>query len=190
MTADTGGPSRLRADAQQNHDRIVAAATRIFATEGEDASLTAIAQAAGVGIGTLYRRFGTREELVAEVNRTRALDVCDLADSLLGDDTAPLPALQEWLGALAAFLATRQGMAAALIPIPEETTDTRVQIRDRMLEAVDRLLAAARADGSIGDDVGGQELLRLITGVAFTAADAAQARGFTDLIVDGLQYRA
>lgn len=181
-----GERPRLRADARENKDRIVAAAARVFAEQGEEASLKTIAEEAGVGIGTLYRRFGTREALVAAVNLSRILAVCDLAEELVADGVRPDDALRSWLQSLAEFLVRRHVVAAALIPVPAGVADMRLTIRARLVGAIELLMTRAEADGQMRGDIAPTDLLQLVGGAAYAAADLDQARRFVDLVADGL----
>src|SRR3954453_4445423 len=102
----------LRADAQSNHDRLLEVAAEAFAADGVQTSLKAIAQRAGVGIGTLYRRFPTRETLVEAVYRNEVAALCDAASELLGQ-AAPLEALRAWTERFVDFMDAKHGMADA-----------------------------------------------------------------------------
>ena len=103
----------MRADARKNQDRLLEAATRAFARDGADASLKAIAQDAGVGIGTLYRRFPSRERLAWTVYQAEVERICGQASTLLTDHQ-PDVALRRWMSEFLTFLATKAGMADAL----------------------------------------------------------------------------
>ncbi len=185
--AEPDGPRPLRADAQHNYERLVSAAAAAFAVHGDDASLKAIAEAAGVGIGTLYRRFGTREELIAAVNRNRILEVCDQADALRETADDPALALHSAMVAIADFLVDRHGVATALIPTPGEPTEFRATIRGRLITTVSGLLTLAQASGQVREDADAADLLRLLGGAAFAAESPGQAHRFVDLIADGLR---
>src|SRR2546430_2663356 len=105
---------QLRADARQNHARLITAATAAFAERGADAPLEDIARRAGVGIGTLYRHFPTRLDLQAAVFRSQVSVVCGEADALLAGPS-PEQAFAGWMRALAAYLVTKRGLSRALI---------------------------------------------------------------------------
>src|ERR1700730_17482440 len=103
---------RPRADAVRNRERVLKAAKTVFSTGGPDASLEAVAKRAGVGIGTLYRHFPTREALFEAVYRREVDQLGELAEALKG--AAPVDALRRWLRSNVEFVATKKGMSAAL----------------------------------------------------------------------------
>src|SRR6202167_2658482 len=103
-----------RADAVRNRERVLEAAKSVFSAGGADASLEAVARRAGVGIGTLYRHFPTRETLFEAVYRREVEQLADLAEQLKADDVAPAEALRRWLRSNVEFVATKKGMSAAL----------------------------------------------------------------------------
>src|SRR3979411_1893897 len=104
---------RPRADAVRNRERVLEAAKAVFSAGGADASLEAVARAAGVGIGTLYRHFPTREALFEAVYRREVQQLADLADALK-QEAQPVEALRRWLRSNVRFVATKKGMSAAL----------------------------------------------------------------------------
>src|SRR5689334_25435980 len=105
---------QLRADARQNHARLIGAATAAFAERGADAPLEDIARRAGVGIGTLYRHFPTRLDLQAAVFRSQVQSVCATADELIATAT-PEQAFAGWVRAMAGYLVTKRGLSSSLI---------------------------------------------------------------------------
>ena len=109
MTPET----TLRADAARNRQKLIDAASGQFAEAGTDVSLEAIAKRAGVGVGTLYRHFPTRDALVEAVYRNEVGQVCSAAEELLAEHS-PQVALAEWVKRFAAYLVTKRGMADAL----------------------------------------------------------------------------
>src|SRR6201993_69394 len=102
-----------RADALRNRDRVLEAAKAVFSAGGPDASLEAVAKRAGVGIGTLYRHFPTREALFEAVYRREVEQLGELAEQLKSE-AAPVDALRRWLRSNVEFVATKKGMSAAL----------------------------------------------------------------------------
>src|ERR1700737_2755476 len=104
---------RPRADAVRNRERVLEAAKAVFSAGGPDASLEAVARRAGVGIGTLYRHFPTREALFEAVYRREVQQLGELAEQLKSD-AAPVDALRRWLRSNVEFVATKKGMSAAL----------------------------------------------------------------------------
>src|SRR5258705_9941902 len=104
---------RPRADAVRNRERVLAAAKAVFSAGGPDASLEAVARRAGVGIGTLYRHFPTREALFEAVYRREVEQLAELAEELKAA-ASPTEALRHWLRANVEIVATKKGMSAAL----------------------------------------------------------------------------
>src|ERR1700684_2157767 len=103
----------VRADAQRNTDALLEAALAVFATSGVDAPVREIAEKAGVGVGTLYRHFPQRSDLIAAVFR-REIDACADAAPILSAERAPFDALATWMQRYAAFIAAKRGLAQAL----------------------------------------------------------------------------
>ncbi len=141
-----------RADAMRNRARLVDAATQSFAEHGVDASLEDIARCAGVGIGTLYRHFPTRDSLVAAVYRNEVDVLCESADELLAS-LPPDQALAAWMQRFVGYVATKRGMASALKSMMGTNTALFEECRRRMNDAATRLLGAAAAAGGVRSDI-------------------------------------
>lgn len=176
----------MRADAHRNRERLLAAATAAFAAaDGTSVSLEAVARDAGVGIGTLYRHFPNREALVAAVYRTELAEVSESATELL-QRHPPVVALRKWMTRYASFVAAKQGMAESLGAMfasgAVELGDTRASI----LGAVDALLAAGRANGSVRTDVSAEDVVSSLIGIVLASSSTAQANRLRELLVDGL----
>src|SRR5262245_54317410 len=122
----------LRADARRNRDRLVEAAVRAFTQGGLDATLESIARDAGVGIGTLYRHFPTREALVEAAYRNELARLCDAATELLADRPAD-GALRAWMDRYVDYMATKRGMADALRAVIASGGNPYAESRDRLL---------------------------------------------------------
>ena len=181
---------RTRADAQRNEDAVLEAAKKIFATLGVDAPVRDIAATAGVGMGTLYRRFPKRSDLVAGVFR-REVSACAAEAAILANDHPPGVALTKWLKRYAEFLATKKGLAAALHsgdPAFDELPDF---FRTMFEPALASLLTAAAETGEVRGDIAPYDLLAAIgTLSAMTGADGpARSARMVSLLVDGLQCR-
>jgi AcrR family transcriptional regulator len=182
----------LRADAQRNRDRLLAVAVRAFSTEGPEVTLEAVAREAGVGIGTLYRHFPTREALVEAAYRSELLRLCAAADQLLAGEPAD-EALRAWMDRFVEYMTTKRGMADALRAVIASGVNPYAESRDRLLAAVDSLLRAGAAAGSVRSDVAAEDVLASLSGVSLAAGDPArrdQAGRLLDLLMDGLRYRA
>ena len=130
------------------------AAKAVFSAGGPEASLEAVARRAGVGIGTLYRHFPTREALFEAVYRREVEQLADLAEKLRADDVAPTEALRRWLRSNVEFVATKKGMSAALALAAHRSSELSAYSFDRLTKAVGALLDRAVAAGAIRADVG------------------------------------
>ena len=188
MTDITSAARRPRADAARNRAAILDAARTAFTAAGEDASLEAIARSAGVGIGTLYRNFPTREELVAAVYASELDAVLATVPGLLARHTADV-ALRAFLDTYAGFIATKRGMAesvrAGAIRSAAESADTRRRVN----EAVGLILAAGAEQGVFRDGTSADDVTAAMIGVFLTTANSAdpgQTGRLLDLLVRGL----
>lgn len=180
----------LRADARQNHARLIAAATQTFAEKGADAPLEEIARRAGVGIGTLYRHFPTRLDLQAAVFRTQVSAVCGKGDELLQTDS-PEQAFATWMRSLAAYLITKRGLSKALIEAVGAESELITSCWMAMRETTERLLANGQQAGVIRSDVTATDVVRLIHGVAVsTEKQPDRAELLLSITLDGLRSAA
>jgi AcrR family transcriptional regulator len=180
---------QVRADAQRNKDAVLEAATEIFKTLGVDAPVREIALKAGVGMGTLYRRFPKRSDLVAGVFR-REVDACAAEAASLAAKYPPGDAVARWLQRYSSFLTTKKGLAAALHSGDPAFDALPDYFRTRFEPALKALLDAAAAIGEIRNDVEPYDLLRAIGNLsaAANADGAAHAERMLGLMVDGLRY--
>jgi AcrR family transcriptional regulator len=176
-----------RKDAQRNRERIIEAATRAFAGPGP-VKIETIAQEAGVGVGTLYRNFPSREALVEEVYRSELTRLCALATHLVADHP-PADALRTWMRRYQDFVATKHGMAEALRAVIAAGAITSGQTRSQLEGAIVTILDAGRADGSLRADVAPGDVSAGMAGIVLAAADPGQAGRMLDLLVDGLLAR-
>lgn len=181
----------VRADARRNIDALLRAAREVFTASGVDAPVKEIAERAGVGVGTLYRHFPQRPDLIKAIIR-KEVDACADAAPVLAAKQAPADALALWMQRLVDLVATKRGLAAALHsgnPAYQALPD---HVLSRLTPALQGLLDAAAAAGTIRTDVGARELLLACMRVASPASDGdiAQARRMVALIVDGLRFVA
>ncbi|WP_440100440.1 TetR/AcrR family transcriptional regulator [Streptosporangium sp. H16] len=186
------GPRPLRADARRNRERLLEVAVRAFSHDGPDVTLDAIAKAAGVGIGTLYRHFPTREALIEEAYRSELNRLCDVVPDLLGA-MPPDEATRTWMDRFVDYMTTKRGMADALRAVIASGGNPYAQSRDRLVEAMTTLLQAGAAAGTVRSDVDPVDVLASMGGVSLAAGEPAQrdqARRLLDLLMDGLRYRA
>lgn len=173
----------LRRDAQQNRERIVAAAATVIADDGPDASLDKIATRAGVGPGTLYRHFPTRNDLLAAVFEGRIVELSQRAIALC-DHPRPGAALAEWVAAMLDHALTDNGLLAALA-----LTGTKPEIdcSAMILSAAGTVLQRAQDAGEIRLDVTADDLLRLIVGIGLANDERGQAHRLLHVTLDGLR---
>ena len=182
-------PGKLRADARQNHARLVVAATEAFAEKGADAPLEDIARRAGVGIGTLYRHFPTRLDLQAAVFRSQVGAVCGRGDELL-NTAPPDQAFAAWIRSLAAYLVTKRGLSRALIEAVGAESELISTCWVAMRETTQRLLASAQQAGSVRADVDASDVMRLIHGVTVsTEKQPERADMLLSVMLDGLRAK-
>ena len=180
---------RPRADAARNRERVLEAAKAVFSTGGPRASLETVAREAGVGIGTLYRHFPTREALFEAVYRREVEQLVELAGQLAACP-APVGALRRWLRANVEFGATKKGMAAALALAAHGSTELSAYTAEQLTGAVRRLMERASAAGELRGDVGPGDVLRLLIALCY-GSDApgwqSDVLRLLDVFVDGLQ---
>jgi AcrR family transcriptional regulator len=181
-------PRGLRADAQINRDRLLEAAARAFARDGADTSLKAIAQQAGVGIGTLYRRFPTREDLIEATYRSETTRLCESAAELLGI-TEPADALRQWMDRFVDYMLTKHGMSDALPIIIAASEGLRAGTRTMIRDAIATLLDAGARTSTLRGDIPADDVMMALGGITLIAG-AEHQRGLAtrllDLLMDGL----
>lgn len=188
----TGGDRRLRADAQRNREQLLAAAVTAFSGEDPEATLESIARDAGVGIGTLYRHFPTREALVDAAYRSELAKLCDAVPELVAGFPAD-KALRTWMDSFIEYTTTKRGMSDALRMVIASGGNPFAESRSRLLAAVSALMKSGAADGTLRTDVDPADLLASMTGVSLAVGDPAQrakAGRLLDLLIDGLRYGA
>jgi AcrR family transcriptional regulator len=194
-SAGSGGleraPRRLRADAQRNIDSLLEAAKAVFATSGVDAPAKEIADLAGVGVGTLYRHFPQRSDLVKAVFQ-REVDACADAAPALTAAYEPGEALARWLHRYTEFVATKRGLAAALHSGDPAFDALPGYFMQRLGPTLGSLLDAAAASGQIRSDISPKYLLHAVANLSLPVADdgVAYSRRMVALLIDGLRYGA
>jgi AcrR family transcriptional regulator len=189
---EAAAPKPLRADAQRNRDRLVEVAATAFAEQGVDASLEEIARQAGVGIGTLYRHFPTREHLVEVVYRREVEALCAAADDLASHHSADM-ALEQWMQRFVDYIATKRGLAASLRILFNTNSAVFSDLSGRVSLALRQLVEAAAAEGSIRADVDASDVLHALGGI-YSAPDTKdwrdRSRRLVKLLMDGLRFGA
>jgi AcrR family transcriptional regulator len=196
MTKSTSAPPAppgeqrpQRADARRNYQRLLATARTAFAERGPEASLDDIARRAGVGSGTLYRHFPTRQALLEAVYRDQVEELCAQADELLGS-RPPGEALGAWLRGVASYVATKRGLADVI----GKDSEVFLYCRGRIRDAGGRLLSRAQQAGEVRADANLEDLFKLIHGISVATEQAPdgtdQADRLVALVMDGLRHGA
>lgn len=182
-------PRRLRADAQRNIDSLLEAAKAVFATSGVDAPAKEIADLAGVGVGTVYRHFPQRSDLVKAVFQ-REVDACADVAPALAATHEPGVALEKWLHRYTEFLATKRGLATALHSGDPAFDALPGYFRQRLGPALGSLLEAAAASGEIRGDISPDYLLHAVAHLSMPVAGegVAYSQRMVALLIDGLRY--
>jgi AcrR family transcriptional regulator len=181
-----------RADSIRNRERLLDAATEIFSAGGSQTSLESVARRAGVGIGTLYRHFPTREALFEAVYRHEVDHLGALARQLAGEDD-PVEALRTWLHANVRLVATKKGMVEALQLVAHASSELKAYSFEQMTNAIGLLLDRARAANQIRPDIGAEDLLRTLAGIFYAQVEADWqpiALRLVDVLVDGMRTRS
>ena len=189
MRANSAKPSpKPRADSIRNRERLLVAATKVFSADTGQASLEAVAREAGVGIGTLYRHFPTREALFEAVYRHEVDQLFALAEKL-SRSADPVEGLRKWLYANVRLVATKKGMVEALQLVAHGSSELKTYSFDRLTTAIALLLNRGVAAGVFRSDVSPEELLRALVGIFYSQAGEKWQRGalrLVDVFVDGL----
>jgi AcrR family transcriptional regulator len=176
-----------RADAQRNRDRLLDAAREAFTRLGADASLDDVAKQAGVGAGTLYRHFPTRDELLKAVYRS-GVEKLASAEQKFAETMPPLEALRAWMLLFVDYIATKKIIAPALNNLVGGPTKMFEASHDRMWEAIQGLVKRAIKSGDIRKDLDPVDLLRALIGVANVASSPdwqQSARRLVDILITG-----
>jgi len=182
---------RVRADAQRNIDTLLHSAMTVFASSGVDAPVREIAEKAGVGIGTVYRHFPQRSDLIVAVFR-HEVDACADAASVLAAEHEPGEALARWIQRYVDFITAKRGLAAALHSGDPAYEALPAYFQKRLRPALQALLEAAAGTGKVRAGVDPDDLLRAVASLCAPAhdGDPAHARRMVALLVDGVRYGA
>jgi AcrR family transcriptional regulator len=176
-----------RADARRNYDKLIAAAREAFTEQDRSASLEDIARRAGVGIGTLYRHFPGRAQLIEAVYVEEVEGLCATADELR--DAPPWDALVGWLGRFVGYVATKQALAEELFAVPGHDADVFKSCRTALFAAGEPLLRRAQEAGSVRSDVSIQQVVHMVAGIAkIQTAEPADVERILSVALDGLRY--
>jgi AcrR family transcriptional regulator len=169
----------VRADALRNRERLVEVAQDAFARNGVETSLEEIAREAEVGIGTLYRRFPTREDLIAAVLNERYLRLVAIAGQL-ADELPPADALREWLTVFVDHMALYRGLSMAVKEAIHDTTTALGQTCQSMMAAGERLMLRGQKEGLFRTDVTFFDVVSMCSGIVF-AAERREEKSHTDM---------
>jgi AcrR family transcriptional regulator len=178
-----------RADARRNEQTLLDAAAAAFVAAGVDAPVRDIAARAGVGVGTIYRHFPTRADLIVAVYRHQVEACAHAGPALLAGDDAPQAALARWIDLFVDFLITKHGLAEALQSDDAAFRSLHGYFLDRLVPVCAQLLDAAGAAGEIRADVGAYELLRGVGNLCIGAGSGRpyNARRMVQLLIAGLR---
>ncbi|WP_181704874.1 TetR/AcrR family transcriptional regulator [Chthonobacter rhizosphaerae] len=191
ITESSKARRKTRADSIRNRERLLAAAADVFGVGDGQASLEAVARKAGVGIGTLYRHFPTREALFEAAYRHEVDQLAALAEDLAaGSD--PVDALRRWMQANVRLVATKRGMVETLQLAAYGSSELKAYSSERLLTAARQLVERGVAAGVIRGDIPAEDLLRALAGILYaqTAGDwQPAALRLIDVLVDGMRAR-
>jgi AcrR family transcriptional regulator len=179
----------LRADATRNREQLLEVATRAFASAGTEPSMRAIAREAGVGIGTLYRHFPTREALVDAVYRDQVRRLTTGAHDLLGQ-LVPAAAMRRWMDLFGDWVATKNGMLGTLLAMIESGEIAHARTRAELLAAITTILDAGQLAGDMRSDVSAEDVADSLIGVFLVASlpeHEAKASRLLNVLMDGLR---
>ncbi len=182
----TLAPRPKRADARRNYEKLIAAAREEFAEEGTGATLEDVARRAGVGIGTLYRHFPTRQDLLEAVYLDEVQAICDSAEKYV--DQPPLEALTGWLHEFVGFAAKKRALAEELFAYVDRDSPVFSSCANAIYGAGEDLLKRAQAAGAVRADVDISDVTKMVGGIAaIRTADAEQIDRILGLALDGLR---
>jgi AcrR family transcriptional regulator len=182
-------PPQKRADARRNEVSLLEAAAATFIASGVDAPVREIAAKAGVGVGTIYRHFPTRADLIVAVYRHQVEATAEAGPTLLANNNSPYAALVQWIDLFVDFLVTKHGLAGALQSDDAALQTLHTYFLDRLVAVCGELLGAAGEAGEIRSGVDPFELMRAVGNLCIGAENNARydARRMVDLLISGLR---
>ncbi len=188
--AALAGVRQLRADAARNHQRVLEAAREVFAGRGPEAQIEDVARSAGVGIGTVYRRFRTKDELLAAVLELRRQELDSLA-ARARTAGSPLAGIADLIRAVADSAAADRSFLSTLLPLLAQPVANggppRVGLPSSVTDALTDLLAQGHALGQVNDDVTVDDLAPLIAGIATAGHSRADRERSLRVLLDGIR---
>lgn len=187
-TPPSSGTPPRRSDARRNIQKLLDAAAALFVTSGVDVPVREIALKADVGMGTIYRHFPTRADLIVAVYRHQVEACAEAGPALLAGHTSPYAALRQWIGLFVDFLTTKHGLAAVLQTDNDEFRALHAYFLDRLVPVCAALLAAAVEAGEVHPDVEASALMRGVGSLCIGAATPQyNARRMVELLMAGLR---
>jgi AcrR family transcriptional regulator len=182
----TMAPRPMRADARRNYEKLIASAREEFTAEGSEATLEDVARRADVGIGTLYRHFPTRQDLLEAVYLDEVQAICDSAEKYV--DQPPLAALTGWLHEFVGFAATKRALAEELFAYVDRDSPVFSSCANAIYGAGEDLLKRAQKTGAVRTDVDISDVTKMVSGIAaIRTADPEQIDRILGLALDGLR---
>ncbi len=186
MSAEVSAPRPMRADARRNYVRLVEAAREVFSARGSEASIEEIAKRADVGVGTLYRHFPRRIDLVEAVYREDVDGLVTLADQV-SDQLEPWDALVAWLEGFVRYAQTKRTFLTELHEAFEKNPALALTSREKMRGAAGTVLVRAQQAGSARSDLDAADLMQLVGGMCMARnATLSQNQRLLTLVLDGI----
>jgi AcrR family transcriptional regulator len=170
-----------RSDGQRNRAHLLDTAERLFVERGPDVPFTEIAKEAGVGVGTVYRHFPTREDLIGAVYRAELDAVCDAADELL-TALPPQEALRAWMTRFVEYMTTKIGLQDAIAVVAAKGGDPFADTHTRQKVAIASLMGATADAGATRPEVNSDDVLLALAGIAIAAGAAEEPEQTTRMI--------
>jgi AcrR family transcriptional regulator len=185
-----GGVRPMRADARRNRERLVSAAREVFAEQGSGASMEAIAKQAGVGVGTLYRHFPNRFDIVEAVYQDDVEELVHAAERAT-EELEPWEAVEAFFEAFLRYAKTKQALLSELQQAFEKNPELRSRMRERIDAAFDLVVERAKEAGVVREDVSGHDLTQLVSPICTNASiPDDQMRRLIKMILDGMAATA
>jgi AcrR family transcriptional regulator len=179
----------MRADALRNRERVLDAARELFATQSGDPSMEQIARAAGVGVGTMYRNWPSRSDLVEEVYRDNLAVLVALADEPHANQD-PWDVLVHWSRSYLSHALSKRGMLAELNAAFDARPELRTESRRQVLQAADKVLGPAQRAGVVRADLTAADLTQLVSGIVLPAiTEPSRSSYLLEVVLDGIRRR-
>jgi AcrR family transcriptional regulator len=180
----------MRADARRNRELLIDAAREVFSAQGAGASMEAIAKAAGVGVGTLYRHFPNRLDLVQAVYQTDVGELWETAQRVSAD-LEPWPAVEAFFEAFLRYARTKQALMAELQQAFEKNPELRPRARGMLESSFDLVIDRAKEAGAVRPDVTGSDVMQLVAPVCTNGSiEPEQASRLLRMVLDGMRADA